>query len=477
MKGFNLHPWLILGIQALFLFTGVWLIWYVFYYYSLLWLEGYSYFTSLPDLKSVLALFPDDLFKYVGAYFLQFFYKPALGAAIQAGFATWIMLCTGMMVMRLFKTSSGILWLSFIPIPFYMFGQFWDLSLERSIIWCLSVFLLMCIVWIVTIGKRLTISMNNYFQHYLVMILIPILAFSLSAYFLLGYDKGNKNQEMFGKLEYLGDHQQWEEILKLIPPQEAQQNELKRRYALLALSETGRLSEQMFRYGITNPREFLFFNREEPFCRNFNALFYRSINLPNEVIHQCYQLGIQSSFGFSFSVLRRLVDTYIELKDYALAKKYLDILSHSSFKKKWVEGHLPKLESIKDMTPSYTMEGAPFTIGTFLETMSSVYDRYPDNRKYADLLLCGILADKNGNSFYQVFKIIAQHLYANGERIPRYYEEALLLISPHEKDILEKYNISKDSQERYNVFMQLVKTGRINVAKRKYPDSFWSYIY
>ena len=75
MKGFKLHPWLILGIQALFLFTGVWLIWYVFYYYSLLWLEGYSYFTSLPDLKSVLALFPDDLFKYVGAYFLQFFYN------------------------------------------------------------------------------------------------------------------------------------------------------------------------------------------------------------------------------------------------------------------------------------------------------------------------------------------------------------------------------------------------------------------
>ena len=151
--------------------------------------------------------------------------------------------------------------------------------------------------------------------------------------------------------------------------------------------------------------------------------------------------------------------------------------SAQSFQKKWVDGRLPKLESIKDMTPSYTMEGAPFTIGTFLETMSSVYDRYPDNRKYADLLLCGILADKNGNSFYQVFKIIAQHLYANGERIPRYYEEALLLISPHEKDILEKYNISKDSQERYNVFMQLVKTGRINVAKRKYPDSFWSYIY
>ena len=75
MKGIKLHPWLILGIQALFLFTGVWLIWYVFYYYSLLWLEGYSYFTSLPDLKSVLALFPDDLFKYVGAYFLQFFLR------------------------------------------------------------------------------------------------------------------------------------------------------------------------------------------------------------------------------------------------------------------------------------------------------------------------------------------------------------------------------------------------------------------
>lgn len=477
MKGFKLGSRALLCLQSLFLFVGIGTIWYSCYYYSLLWLEGYSYFTSLPDLKSVLALFPDDAFKYAGAFLLQFFYNPLCGAAIQAGFATWIMICTGIIVIKLCRKPSEMLWLAFIPVPFYIFGQFWDLSLERSVIWCLSALGIMCFVCLISLWKQPAFTFYKWLRHPIIRILIPLVSFVLSAYFLLGYDKGNKNQELFGKLEYLGSHQQWEEILSLIPPQDAQQNELKRRYALLALSETGRLSEHMFRYGITNPREFLFFNREEPFCRNFNTLFYRSIGLPNEVIHQCYQLGIQSNFGFSFTVLRRLADTYIELKDYELAKKYMDILSHSFFQKTWVEERIPLLKAIKGQKPEYVMKGESFTVGSFLETISSVYDRYPQNRKYADLLLCGILADKNGNSFYQVFQIIAKHLYANGEKIPRYYEEALLLISPHEKDILEKYSISQESKDRFQIFTQMVKSGRINAAKMKYPDSFWAYIY
>ena len=86
-------------------------------------------------------------------------------------------------------------------------------------------------------------------------------------------------------------------------------------------------------------------------------------------------------------------------------------------------------------------------------------------------------ADKNGNNFYPVFQIIAKRLYANGEKIPHYYEEALLLIAEQEKEILEKYSISQESRERYLDFMGMVQQGRTNAAKRKYPDTFWAYIF
>jgi len=172
-----------------------------------------------------------------------------------------------------------------------------------------------------------------------------------------------------------------------------------------------------------------------------------------------------------------MADTYLQLKDYTLAKKYLDILSYSSYQDKWIESRLPILESIRNEKPDYTMRDVPFTVGSFLETASSMVDRYPYERKYADLLLCGILADKNGNNFYPVFQIIAKRLYANGEKIPHYYEEALLLIAEQEKEILEKYSISQESRERYLDFMGMVQQGRTNAAKRKYPDTFWAYIF
>ena len=466
-----------LCLQGLILFGVLWGVWYVNYYYHLWWLEGYSYFTTLPDFAVIQAQFPDDALKYVGAFLLQLFYEPIWGAAIQAGFAVWIFLCGAMIVGCLFKSAVKMLWLAALPLPFFVVGQFWDLSLERSIGWCLVALGMAVAVWIVARLKKFAWIPKKMLCHLIVRMVVPILSLCLSVYFLIGFDKGYQNQEMFGRLEYYGEHKRWNEILKVVTPQAAQRNQLLRTYALLALAETGRLPDYMLRYGITNSNEFLFFNREVPFCRNFNSLFYRSVGLPNEVIHQCYQMGIQSSFGFSFAELRRLVDTYLEIGDYPLAQKYMEVLSYSTFQNEWIKERMPRLEAIKETSPNYRMVSEAFTVDTFLETMSSVYDRSPDNRMYADLLLCGILADKNGTQFYQVFQIIAKHLFAKGERIPRYYEEALLLVSSHEKEVLTQYAISKESRERFQDFMQMAKSNRLSAAKRKYPDSYWTYVF
>ena len=96
---------------------------------------------------------------------------------------------------------------------------------------------------------------------------------------------------------------------------------------------------------------------------------------------------------------------------------------------------------------------------------------------YADYLLCGLLARKDGNEFYPAFQVVASRQYANGERLPHYYEEALMLIAPQEPEVLEKYNISSEVREAFPDAMRMVKAGEIGRLKTIIPNSYWAYFF
>ena len=113
----------------------------------------------------------------------------------------------------------------------------------------------------------------------------------------------------------------------------------------------------------------------------------------------------------------------------------------------------------------------------FLPDISSIYDRYPTDRKYADYLLCAALAQKDANMFYQIFNVIAPKIFGPGDSCPRLYQEALLLIASRDPNVLKYYRIDKEVWERFNDFTELMSTGKSTQAKRKYADSYWAYVY
>lgn len=459
---------LAISVVAIF-FLVLWAVWYSCYYYTLCWQEGFSFFSTLPDFIGIQANLPEDIFKYTGAFLLQFFRNPLCGAAIQAGFTTFIVIFLGICV-----KDARLLWLAFLPVPVFVAGQYADITLVRSLQWCTSA-LLLTVIWRLFVRlKHVNFSIPHWLRSSVLMLGVPVMVLGLSVYQLMKKDNGY--QEQLCRIDYHANQQEWREILHLISPEDAQKDELKLRYALLALSETGQLADYAFGYGIKDYSQFLFYGTEDPFHRNFNALFYQSIGMPNEVVHQCYQQSLTSPFGFNFKSLRLLVDTYIEMGDRLLASKYLEILRHSSFHQEWTKSRMERLESMKMKNKSVVKNEASF-VGNFLETITSMVNRDIDNRKNMDLGLCAILTTRNVEYFRQAFEAVGAVLYADGKRIPRHYEEALLLIALHDKKILTQYNISKESRERFVDFMQLLQNGKINVAKAKYPNSYWSFMF
>lgn len=475
MKATFLTHKAIVCIQTILLFLTLWLVWYSHYYYTLCWLEGFSFFSTLPDFTCIQIDFPADTFRYWGAYLLQFFRNPWLGAAIQSGLVTLMVVGLELLCFRLFK-DARMLWLAFIPVPVLVAGQYGDITLERSVMWCVMVWGMVCLCYF-PLKRPVKLPVPRWFRSWVWVLGLPLCLLGLSVYLLVGKDKDNAYQEELCCLDYHANHQEWSEILQQVSPDEAQKDEFKLRYVLLALSETGQLADHLFKYGIKNCNQFLFYGSEDPFDRNFNALFYRALEMPNEVIHQVYQQSLTSPFGFNFRSLRMLADTYLDLGNYPLANKYLEVLRHSSFHGDWVESRLPRLKELAACkSENEVKEGAPF-VGDFLETMTSLVSQYPTRAKFVDLWLCGVLATKDAAYFYQAFQFVAPELYAHGERLPRYYEEALLLIALRDNQILERYHISRESRQRFSEFMTLLQSGKLNAAKAKYPDSYWSYVF
>lgn len=475
MKRIRISTAAAVAIYAVCLFVCVWAAWYFYFYYAIVWYEGYSFFTTQSDTMMLAAIFPDAILKYIGAFLLQFFYYPALGAAIEAAFSVFVFLCAAVVVRCLFNRPLHLLWTALIPVAIFAEQSFWDSNLTVSLKWCLWSLLAAVSVWCLKLAVRQRINMPRIISNFVVGGVASVAMLWLVVYNLV-FKNGNwcAYQDIW-RMEYLAETRQWDALLEVTTPAVAQMNEIARRYAVLALLEKGQLADNMFLYSVTNSKDLWFKGREEPMCRNYNAMLFRSLGMPNEVVHQTFQQQIQSEFGTSFTVLRRLVEINLETKNYALAKKYMDILSHSTVMKGWVDERKPQLEAIRKAKPVFEEKGKLFYTTNILKVTAEMYNRYPDNRKYADMFLCGLLADKNDKEFYSAFQVIATTQYAHGERIPRYYQEALMLVSVNKPEVLQEYSISRDVQEDFKNVMALVKKGDVVRMRDLYPNTLWAY--
>ena len=451
--------------------------WHISYPYFLRWLEGYSFFTTLPDFTSIHYDLPADLIRYAGAFLLQFYRMPLLGAMIQAVLAVMSVCCIWGCVRRVFAEPESLMWVAYLPLPLFVHYQMSDLTLYRALMWLLCSFIVMAAVMLLTIRKKQALRVPKALANPAVSAILSLVILTSSATILIRGNDLTRGYEEVSHLEYLGENQQWEEILHVVSPEDAVGNEYQRRYALLALLGTGRLSEEAFRYGLSGSSDFLFDNVQEPFCLGFNTIFYKALGMYNPAIYSTYQRAVQSTPGVSFSTIRFLADSYLATEDYELAKKYIEILSHSTCHRRWVKARLPELERLKGKEPAYPQGGPLFYLESFLPDISSMYDRSPSDSRFSDLLLCGFIADKDGMTFYRIFEVVSRSLYPEGMDIPRLYQEALLLIASKYPEILNHYRIDESVWKQFADFTKMMQEGKTTSAKRKYSGTYWAYIY
>ena len=94
-----------------------------------------------------------------------------------------------------------------------------------------------------------------------------------------------------------------------------------------------------------------------------------------------------------------------------------------------------------------------------------------------DMLLCGVLASRDLDGFAELFPRVAGGAYSPSEGLPRHYEEALLLLSRRNPEILTMFRINPLRTKEFERFVESMDADRRAQACAMYPDSFWAYMY
>lgn len=454
-------------------------IWYLVYPHYLWWMEGNTFFTTAPDSLHLQYTLPFDWAEYVGSFLLQFYTYRVCGALLQMVFALIILCAADFVIARLFRNPK-MLWLAFIPVAFFVSGQLQDFELTRSLWWCAVGVLAALIVWGATalFKMRRHISISRVSIPFL-SYLLPCMLLGGGVYFLLSKPE-NKAFEEICRLEYLADQKNWDSILSKATPEDARQSSLKLRFALLALSEKTILPEMLFRYSVAEPTCFFFERNDDPFCRDFNSLYFYHLGMDNEVIHHSFQAGLRSPCGINFRSMRIITDAYLRLGQNRLGAKNLEVMKHTTCHGKWLKSRADYM-SVTGETDRTGENGNenPFFFGArpFLSDMARLVDRYPENRKAVDYMLCGLLITRDLDRFYAVFTQIYARSYLSSSSLPRHYEEALLMLARERPEILTKFSFSSARAQEVQEFGALMRGGDMNrqLLKVKYSDTFWYY--
>ena len=456
-------------------FILLWGIWFFICPYYLRMLEGFNFFTTLPDFKSLNLNIPNSCFEYVSCFLLQFYGMPAIGAAVNAFITILMILSIDTAIRRFFKNADSLVWISFIAVPFYTKYLLQSLSLTNALI-CLAIAAACAIASTgITWKRKEFIKLPGIFGNRWIGAAIIAVCIGFSGHSV--YSKTVRNGiELMSKMDYMAENQEWGKIIEDITPEEALTNDHLRKYALLALTQTSQLADQAFMYGISGINDFIYEKPETPMSRNFNMRFCNHLDMHNQAVYHAYQQGTLFALGLTFDAARSLADRYLEIKDYTLAKKYLEILSHSTCNKRWVKRRLPLLEAIKGETAENIDIPANGVFGNMEHDLQILNERYPEDTRYQHMLLCGLLAEKKGETFYKVFCNTIGEQYAQGARIPKVYQEALLVVLAPRPDELKKYKIDKEIQANFADFGKLLRAGKDNVAKRKYAGSYWIHL-
>ena len=269
----------------------------------------------------------------------------------------------------------------------------------------------------------------------------------------------------------------WEKVIATYENDEFKVNYLELAKLNLALAQTGRLAEDLFKYTQATSLGLIpEWNRTEEVGRISSDIFFAMGNVAYSQ-RMAFEANVVAEEEYVPEMLIRLVQTNLIYGAWKVAEKYIDILESDGYDCSRYRGLLGSdaaVEADPELGPKRrcVLEEDRIALSEGIEEdLKFILRQNPTHTITAEYLGVMYLLDCN----MEAFKAFLDEFYGTVSlpALPRSFAEAACMLSELERNYWKKMGVSKKIYEQYRDFKTRLETG---LSEDKYKDTFWYYI-
>lgn len=355
---------------------------------------------------------------------------------------------------------------------------------------------------------KLSPSFNIYFPWILMLIWISVTTYlskvqlsQKKVYWILGIQVmlfiflfgqgviryGDRDSYQVKKMDYYCRTEQWDKIIAESKKKEIK-NYLHLNYLNLALAEKGFLSGSMFGYNQKGPLSLEVSSQK----KNVLSALMSDISFAVGDIAAAQRYAFEGyetcSGNGSGRLLKRLIQTNLIYGEYAVAEKYIQILEHTLFYRKWAISQRKFLcndsacmndaliaTKRKCLPPS----GSRAISGGFPQTLKTLVEINKENKIARDYLLAFCLLTKDLKEFKNIFERYCPNEIKSGN-LPVIYQQAVLMYYESQPEKWKIFGVSPETisqykQYKYTFLRNRQDSGIKIIMHQQFASTYWFY--
>jgi hypothetical protein len=318
---------------------------------------------------------------------------------------------------------------------------------------------------------------------------IGVIGWALPVYGLLQYGAAFRNQSNIDlwRLNHYAYTENWDGILQFLAGK-PMNNYLFMNYANMALAEKGELGNLAFNYSPRGMNALMVDANSTGSIRMLASDINYMVGCVAEAQQHTFEAQVTFPTSLGIQTMKRLVKTNLIFGHYAVAEKYLNLISKTTFHKEWADRYKMFLyndaavetdSELGEKRKSLSKQNRFSMFYGWQMELDDILVANPKNEKAMTYLGLSFLLNKD----MEGFRHFLDKYYGTEslQQLPVVFQQGVIALFQQEKDKWENYHLSPQVVNLYSQYRDLYfknqrQPNLKNIMARSFGYTFWYYL-